>query len=378
MIQRRFVNMVGESCNPGLYSLHRLDVAKHLFYPSRSQAQLVPPLVPGATPPPGSPSGGGTGDEKPMQITRMPLEMLRDLPPPCVKIRSPPSSDRRSCNKLPFFGLLNPRSSEDKVLCLDWAGNALLCDADEGNKTKEDLYVFHNAPRRGDTRSSSSSSCFCVLTRSSSATMDDWQWEPLPSPPYVHISPQYKSLMFISSHTVVDRTICVSSGTQGIGTYCFDTAKREWRRAGGWALPFHGRAEYVPDLDLWLGFSHCINSYLCATSDLKDAIMEEQQPTVEHVWQDMVRPPNWTVTSTDLVNLGSGRFCIAKEFEVMPSRARPGRGDWHLAYEVFVFTGVEIVRSGGDDEEAAGRRLEVLKHKSVAYLPMKYDIRWVL
>lgn len=35
-----------------------------------------------------------------------------------------------------------------------------------------------------------------------------------------------------------------------------------------------------------------------------------------------------------------------------------------------ILTGVEIARSG--------RRLEVLKHNSLAYLPMEYDIKWVL
>jgi len=35
---RRFVNIVAEDYKRGLYSLHRLDVSKHLFYPSTAQA----------------------------------------------------------------------------------------------------------------------------------------------------------------------------------------------------------------------------------------------------------------------------------------------------------------------------------------------------
>jgi hypothetical protein len=40
----------------------------------------------------------------------------------------------------------------------------------------------------------------------------------------------------------------------GIGTYAFDTARHAWRQLGQWALPFHGKAEYVPELKLWVGF----------------------------------------------------------------------------------------------------------------------------
>jgi hypothetical protein len=46
---RRFVNIVAENYSSNMYSLHRLDVAKHLFYPSTTtaaQAQELPAVAP--------------------------------------------------------------------------------------------------------------------------------------------------------------------------------------------------------------------------------------------------------------------------------------------------------------------------------------------
>jgi hypothetical protein len=38
---RRFVNLVAEDYTTGARSLHRLDVAKHLFYPSTARAEAA-------------------------------------------------------------------------------------------------------------------------------------------------------------------------------------------------------------------------------------------------------------------------------------------------------------------------------------------------
>jgi hypothetical protein len=47
--------------------------------------------------------------------------------------------------------------------------------------------------------------------------------------------------------------ICIS--TKGAGTNCFDTVRHMWTHVGEWALPFHGKVEYVPELKLWFGMS---------------------------------------------------------------------------------------------------------------------------
>jgi hypothetical protein len=59
----------------------------------------------------------------------------------------------------------------------------------------------------------------------------------------------------------------VSSERPGMRTYAFDTETWEWRRAGKWSLPFAGKAEYVPRLDLCFGLSASRPFHLCA-SDL--------------------------------------------------------------------------------------------------------------
>jgi len=44
---RRFVNIVAENYRNGVYSLHRLEASKHLFYPStpQEQAALAVPMI---------------------------------------------------------------------------------------------------------------------------------------------------------------------------------------------------------------------------------------------------------------------------------------------------------------------------------------------
>ncbi|OEL29423.1 hypothetical protein BAE44_0009567 [Dichanthelium oligosanthes] len=86
-------------------------------------------------------------------------------------------------------------------------------------------------------------------------------------------------------------------------------------------VPFRGR------------LSSCRPHHLCAVSSLDP-------------------PEGWSLTSLHLVNLGSGRLCTAKLCAA---------GDDDDTYRVgFVFTGVEVVRCGGDQDG----ELEMIKHKS--------------
>jgi hypothetical protein len=177
------------------------------------------------------------GDEPPVK------ERLEDVPVSRMKIEAPPTD---LCG------------SDGKVVCMTGAGDALLCYADcnstrlmpslkgvkvdvgiprwpiavsvaprPGQREEDDLYLMHKPPERGGAMTS----CFHVLR--------SWRWEALPPPPFAGT---------IGSHTVVDggRTICVSSNAEGIGTYCFDTAEREWRHAGDWVLPAVQRQSREP------------------------------------------------------------------------------------------------------------------------------------
>uniref|UniRef100_M8CFS0 Uncharacterized protein n=1 Tax=Aegilops tauschii TaxID=37682 RepID=M8CFS0_AEGTA len=66
----------------------------------------------------------------------------------------------------------------------------------------------------------------------------------------------------ICAYTVVGNSqIWVS--TLGAGTYSFDIMSGTWSKVGTWVLPFRGRAVYVPEHNLWFGFSDK-DDQLCA------------------------------------------------------------------------------------------------------------------
>ncbi|CAN6291102.1 unnamed protein product [Urochloa humidicola] len=75
-----------------------------------------------------------------------------------------------------------------------------------------------------------------------------------------------------------------------------------------WTLPFHGKAEYVPELDVWFGISD--TDFLpCASSDLS-RVLEGEKPELCAVWRNRwFPPPEWeSFMATQIVNLGDGRL----------------------------------------------------------------------
>lgn len=169
-----------------------------------------------------------------------------------------------------------------------------------------------------------------------------WRWRPLPPPPFLS-NPEYKVPDNIAFAVVDGTKICASSAT---ATYSFDTVDRQWSKAGDWVLPIHSKAEYIPELRLWIGLSACNPYNLCAM-DLSNAIMgsADVQPTVQDVRLDVDLPKDWLLKNRTLVNLGSGKFCIAKYFDSTTGK-------------VVVFTGLEVVPSEGD------LGIRVIKHRS--------------
>lgn len=106
---RRFVNLVAENYKTGVYSLHRMDVSKHLFHPTRFHAQEVPLLAQAQA------STATASDEPAMQ-------MSQELPSHTALWGS--------SSKLKFFGLVSPSISEGRILRMSDAGAAVLYDAD--------------------------------------------------------------------------------------------------------------------------------------------------------------------------------------------------------------------------------------------------------
>nr|CAB3452061.1 unnamed protein product [Digitaria exilis] len=114
------------------------------------------------------------------------------------------------------------------------------------------------------------------------------KWHPLPPPPL------FAGDSLVSSALLdAGRTICVSSSMPDgtAGTFCYDTASQEWRRAGDWKLPFYGRGEYVPELQTWVGFTPSHPKYLCSADLAAIAAASRHGPTVQHVWEDFNPPP---------------------------------------------------------------------------------------
>uniref|UniRef100_A0A0E0LP43 DUF1618 domain-containing protein n=1 Tax=Oryza punctata TaxID=4537 RepID=A0A0E0LP43_ORYPU len=145
----------------------------------------------------------------------------------------------------------------------------------------------------------------------------------------------------VSSYAVIkgDSQICIS--IDGVGTYCLDTASNVWSEVGKWTLPFQGKVDYVPELKLWFGFS--AEDGRLAAANLSGVGSLESQPKLLYSWMELEPPQEWKqIQDPQLVNLGSGRFCIARFFH---TRAPNGDFDDESGGQnVTVLTGVEFAK----------------------------------
>lgn len=103
---------------------------------------------------------------------------------------------------------------------------------------------------------------------------------------------------------------------------------------------------------------------MCAC-DLAAAAEQGSPPVQRNIWQQDVRPrKGWVPRYSNLLHLGSARFCIVRIF-AKPSPETEYKSEWDgpKREEVFaVLTAVEVVRSG-----ELGKGLRMVKHKSVRY-----------
>ncbi|OEL24924.1 hypothetical protein BAE44_0014056, partial [Dichanthelium oligosanthes] len=148
-----------------------------------------------------------------------------------------------------------------------------------------------------------------------------WDWRCLEPPPFV--SDAGNKATHIGAYTVVGGSDILMP-TPGIGTYSFDTASGSWSKAGDWELPFYGRADFFLEFGAWLGFS-AEDNRLCYSSDLGASM--QRQPALDMVWDDPTPQMVWGdqnyeypqkytgILKSELVHLGSGKFCVARLFE---------------------------------------------------------------
>ncbi|VAI03603.1 unnamed protein product [Triticum turgidum subsp. durum] len=406
-MKRLYVNLVTRNWESGIYALRRLNPDVHLFYQSRNDAKEVAEINTMDSAADDSIKMKSAADANNKTKRSSPrMHSLRPLPKPIAKFDPSPSGLWIN-DGLEWFELLGPRRSESRVVNANVAGDTVLYDADEGiilnlpslhepkgtnpvclsithpDAEEDALYVMDRYPGRALARRNTGGpgmhSCFEVLEcRPSSRFLDDsmkgWGWRPLPPPPFIY-EHGYEPTRIMSYTVVGDgTTLCISSDRNGIGTYCFDTVRAddthrlgwdyrdEWRHVGNWALPFYDKAEYVPEFKLWFGFSPPRPNHLCAV-DLS-TMDHGQPPIVHHVWEDLDQPEeeDWVPTHFRILNLGSGKFCVAK---IISAEA--------TGMKFSVLTGIEMVHDKDDQS------LRMFKHKSKRYMFSTPDvIHWVI
>ncbi|CAL4919114.1 unnamed protein product [Urochloa decumbens] len=371
MNNRQFLNLEVETYRTGMLSLRRIKVANNLFYPSTAAAEAAMARSEAAI---RANAKRQAGYKHGFRSLRARATKLGALPSARINFQSSgPAIGGDLC--LEFVALLG---DESMILCGDSSGATSLYDADShsvmtlhglrASKGQDAIPISVTRAANGYARPYNSR---FVMNR----TLDSENAESLPPPRFIYRS-DYEDPANIGGHAVVGSTIYVSSG---IGTYSFDTLKWMWRRAGEWKLPFYGRAEFVPELNLWFGLSPYRPFHLCA-ADLS-AMDFQRAPTVQHTWVDLDMPKNWETMELDLVNLGSGRFCVVKTFLGTRPPLEVGFSDDEddgdeidltdaIDWEFAVLTGIEVVRSGDG--------VRMIKHKSRFFMLADHAIKWVL
>ncbi|CAM0880533.1 unnamed protein product [Alopecurus aequalis] len=334
MTSRRFVNLVVHHITgrPAPLSIHRINPA-NLFY------QI--------------------GSTVPTQGSAELLATMEDVPLPPAQITFEwPSAPVHTMDFSAFS------RNRDKIICMDSLGRAVLYDFASSCISST---ILPNMPQKVRQPMSVAVGDNCLFFMSDEdphfmALMDgrdpnsnyiskpNWCWASFQRPPFASRSCDKNK---ISAYTVVGKSqIWVS--TVGAGTFTFDPESGAWNKAGDWALPFRGRVEYVPEHNLWFGFSHK-DKHLCA-SDLT-AVSTVRPPVPQKRWKDLVWPEDWKLVSTQLLPLGSGKLCIVRFFRISEEAEDFFEPD--KINNFVVLAGVEAVyREGG---------LCFIKHKSERY-----------
>nr|CDM84478.1 unnamed protein product [Triticum aestivum] len=374
MSARRFLNILVSDCQKFTYMLRRFDLSHNqFFYPTPEEAaehaKVVPPLTgmpDKSTLSANSSAGAGHNKKKKPMYIRPPAPMVNMKPSICAKTRY----DR--WGEMDCFPL-----TETKLFFTDSSARIFRFDADthcidtmpslhtpksdplsfsippnpttskEGEGEGGGLYIMDRILRpnkEGQVQFESIS-----YRRRCNHSSKAWHCDALPPPPFVH-DPAYKQASICSYALVGGHTICIS--IRGVGTYCFDTLACEWSKAGNWLMPFHGRAEYDPELGLCLGVSER-NIHLPCVADIS-GVLRGEEPLPEHtrIWEDTDMPEGWyphSQCSTEVVSLGSGRFCVTNFVETKDFDERCGHS---VVDDIFaVFTGMELVLPGNDNDE---------------------------
>lgn len=323
---RRFVFMVAKGSwrgNEHFYILRRINMSR-FFYPGQVPRLLVPGI-----------------EEAPLPPTRARF---------CA---------RELVNGHMDFMLL----ARDKVLAVEATGRTTIYDDSfrvvrSGPVLKAPLYWPISVPvDDSGVYVLDSKHCFQKLVHGNSS-FEDWTCEALPAAPREVRGGSRRAYAVVGGNS-----IWISN--DGDGTYACDISRRAWAKHAEWALPFSGRAEYVSEHKLWFGLARNSTGNPMCACDLAAAAEQGSPPVQRNIWQQDVRPrKGWVPRYSNLLHLGSARFCIVRIF-AKPSPETEYKSEWDgpKREEVFaVLTAVEVVRSG-----ELGKGLRMVKHKSVRY-----------
>ncbi|KAF8720992.1 hypothetical protein HU200_023401 [Digitaria exilis] len=379
-LSRRFLSLLVDIRIPGAQSLCFVDLTRHKLFNS------IPAL----------PLNINTSESEGPQETTLPagnpkngMRRIR-LPAPGINLRSSAVGFDWYMDCFPLAG--------GNLLCTDQSGRATLFNADtrsvesmpylhkpksvpvsisvpwaDDNDGGVSVFIMERAPRleQGDARALSSQFEAFTYCRPSTHSTKFWQHQLLPPPPFI-CNPKYyvdtSTRPRIRSYAVLGGGSQVCISVDRAGTYSLDTVTHTWTQIGDWILPFVGKVEYVPELKLWFGI--CAKDMQLGAADLSTMDMDFQ-PQLVDTWKEFEAPQEWAeVQPSQLVNLGSGRFCIARFF-CSPSLMSLFDSDG-LDEEYFtVLTGVDVVRCVRDGNGTANINdgngkveLRMIKHNS--------------
>ncbi|XP_037454237.1 uncharacterized protein LOC119324558 [Triticum dicoccoides] len=420
---RRILNLGLYDGRRHLYSLRRLDLLKiNFFHPTAEQVAAHGKVLPTVL----TPAEANTTRISGTNLAAAAAAAPKIDPPKTELVIRPPQLDYSMWNHHTVHFL--PTASESKVVIADRGNRMLRFDVVDGTRCIDtlpwlngpkvmpmaisvpptdvhihdgedtgDLYIIDGLlyPHMAEERPQFEALVWRVIRPTRHRF---WHCDILPLPPWI----THRKRAFVHSHALVGDTICFSisgtegastyrssnsAGVEGAGTYCFHIETREWSKAGDWLMPFHGKADYVPELGLWFGISSQGN--LPCAADLSGVVTgEEPSPEKMRIWARDDLPDEWQpdiLFRSKVASLGSGRFILMDMLGTIASASRK---------EFTLFTGIEVAFSNGskgkgnsgtdgsgnesgsgDDSENGGKGkagtmcgLRMIKHKSGRYM----------
>lgn len=142
----------------------------------------------------------------------------------------------------------------------------------------------------------------------------EWDWSALPKPPF-----KFRRVTSFAVHPDGGTIFVTRKRRSSFATFTFDTIASEWKRRGGWALPFAGRAHFDRELDAWVGlpWNRAAFGHLCScdvvgatTSDTVGEGAPDLKLTREKLFGE---DPEETHVGATLVHMGGrSEFCLVE------------------------------------------------------------------